>query len=75
MPLQRRLPKRGFTNIFKIVYQIVNIKDLQGFEGAHSRYTRTLATYGERSSLSVEAYQNFGRWRAVLSPNDTGGQV
>src|SRR5215467_7502672 len=33
MPLQRRLPKRGFTNIFKIVYQIVNIKDLQGFEG------------------------------------------
>jgi len=26
MPLQRRLPKRGFTNIFKIVYQLVNIK-------------------------------------------------
>ncbi|WKZ33724.1 MAG: 50S ribosomal protein L15 [Thermodesulfobacteriota bacterium] len=25
MPLQRRLPKRGFTNIFKTEYQIVNI--------------------------------------------------
>lgn len=25
MPLQRRLPKRGFTNIFKKVYSIVNI--------------------------------------------------
>ena len=25
MPLQRRLPKRGFTNIFKIDYQEVNI--------------------------------------------------
>jgi len=25
MPLQRRVPKRGFTNIFKKVYSIVNI--------------------------------------------------
>jgi large subunit ribosomal protein L15 len=29
MPLQRRLPKRGFTNIFKREYQIINIRDLQ----------------------------------------------
>jgi large subunit ribosomal protein L15 len=29
MPLQRRLPKFGFTNINKIVYQVVNIADLQ----------------------------------------------
>lgn len=28
MPLQRRLPKRGFTNIFKKSYQIVNVGDL-----------------------------------------------
>ena len=28
MPIQRRLPKRGFTNIFKKEYQIVNIQDL-----------------------------------------------
>ncbi len=28
MPLQRRLPKRGFTNIFKKQYQIVNLSDL-----------------------------------------------
>ena len=27
-PLQRRLPKRGFTNIFKKEFQIVNLKDL-----------------------------------------------
>jgi large subunit ribosomal protein L15 len=31
MPLQRRIPKRGFTNIFKTVYQIVNVKDLNRF--------------------------------------------
>jgi large subunit ribosomal protein L15 len=27
-PIQRRLPKRGFTNIFKKEFQIVNLKDL-----------------------------------------------
>ena len=32
MPLQRRLPKRGFTNIFRIEYQIINVKDLHEFE-------------------------------------------
>ena len=31
MPLQRRVPKRGFTNKFKKVYQIVNVKDLNRF--------------------------------------------
>ncbi len=29
MPLQRRLPKFGFTNIRKVVSQVVNIGDLQ----------------------------------------------
>ena len=27
-PLHRRVPKRGFTNIFKKVYQVVNVGDL-----------------------------------------------
>ncbi|MFH1624885.1 MAG: 50S ribosomal protein L15 [Pseudomonadota bacterium] len=31
MPLKRRLPKRGFTNIFKKRYALVNIKDLNAF--------------------------------------------
>lgn len=29
MPLQRRLPKRGFNNIFRKVFAIVNVKDLE----------------------------------------------
>jgi large subunit ribosomal protein L15 len=29
MPLQRRLPKRGFTNIFKKEWQIVNLEGLE----------------------------------------------
>ena len=28
MPLQRRIPKRGFNNIFKVYYQIVNVSQL-----------------------------------------------
>ncbi len=32
MPLQRRLPKRGFTNILRKQYSVVNIKDLALFE-------------------------------------------
>jgi large subunit ribosomal protein L15 len=32
MPLQRRLPKRGFTNIFKKTFQIVNVRDLARLE-------------------------------------------
>ena len=39
MPLQRRLPKRGFTNIFKTHYAIVNLTDLARFE-AGSRIDR-----------------------------------
>jgi len=30
MPLQRRLPKRGFTNIFKKTYELVNLGRLEG---------------------------------------------
>ena len=31
MPLTRRIPKRGFTNIFKKSYTIVNLRDLSVF--------------------------------------------
>jgi large subunit ribosomal protein L15 len=33
MPLHRRLPKRGFTNIFKKEYAIVNLVQLEKLEG------------------------------------------
>jgi len=32
MPLQRRLPKRGFTNHFRKAYDLINIKDLNRCE-------------------------------------------
>ena len=33
MPMHRRLPKRGFTNINRVEYQVVNIRDLDRFDG------------------------------------------
>jgi large subunit ribosomal protein L15 len=33
MPIHRRLPKRGFTNIFKKQYAIVNLGKLEKLEG------------------------------------------
>ena len=32
MPLHRRLPKRGFTNIFKTEYEVVNVERLAEIE-------------------------------------------
>ena len=31
-PIQRRLPKRGFFNRFRKIYQVVNVQDLQRLE-------------------------------------------
>lgn len=32
MPIYRRLPKRGFTNIFKASHAVLNVSDLDRFE-------------------------------------------
>lgn len=32
MPIARRLPKVGFTNLFRVEYQVVNVKDLARFD-------------------------------------------
>lgn len=46
MPLQRRLPKRGFTNIFKKEYTLINIRELKRFEA--------------KAQLDIEAFLNAG---------------
>ncbi|HEY3205245.1 MAG TPA: 50S ribosomal protein L15 [Thermoanaerobaculia bacterium] len=42
MPLHRRVPKRGFTNIFRVEYDVVNIADLDRFEAGASVSPETL---------------------------------
>jgi large subunit ribosomal protein L15 len=46
MPIHRRLPKRGFTNIFKKNFAIVNVRDLVGFESGSIVNTETLLLAG-----------------------------
>jgi large subunit ribosomal protein L15 len=46
MPLQRRVPKRGFTNIFKKKFALVNVRDLNRFKA--------------NSIVDVEALQKAG---------------
>ncbi len=36
MPIHRRLPKRGFTNIFKKKVAVVNLRDLSRFDGSEA---------------------------------------
>ena len=35
MPLHRRLPKRGFTNIFKKQYAVINLGRIEKLDGNH----------------------------------------
>ena len=64
MPLHRRLPKRGFTNIFKTEYEVVNLERLAelGENGDHSGS----AAQGRRGQLEEHAGEG-ARLRASLS--------
>lgn len=57
MPLQRRLPKRGFTNIFKKQFCIVNIRDLGKFESGsvvdESALVKTGMVKGKRDGIKL----------------------
>jgi len=46
MPLQRRLPKRGFTPLNKKVYALVNLGDLANFEGGSVVDAEALTSVG-----------------------------
>lgn len=46
MPLQRRIPKRGFNNIFATRYAIVNVSDLNAFDDEAVVDTNALKSKG-----------------------------
>ncbi|HEX3010929.1 MAG TPA: 50S ribosomal protein L15 [Syntrophomonadaceae bacterium] len=54
MPLQRRIPKRGFTNIFRKEYVIINVKDLNRFEDGTEVTPEVLMEAGLIKSLKDE---------------------
>ena len=51
MPLHRRVPKRGFTNIFKTEYSLVNVQRLDAFEDNSEVTPETLVNAGLVPSL------------------------
>ena len=46
MPLQRRLPKRGFNNVFRKEYALVQVRDLEIFESGSRVDREALLTAG-----------------------------
>jgi len=46
MPLQRRLPKRGFNNIFRKEYAVVNVKDLEKLDAGSTVDRKVLLETG-----------------------------
>lgn len=59
MPLQRRIPKFGFTNIFKVPYQVVNVNALQ-------RVADEKKISG--NVLSAEVLKNLGLVSSITKP-------
>ena len=57
MPLHRRLPKRGFTNIFKKKIAVINIRDLSKFESGsivdEAALVRVGLVKGKRDSIKL----------------------
>jgi len=53
MPLQRRVPKRGFHNLFRKEYQVVNVKDLARFDGNAEVTPETLRAKGLISTRAI----------------------
>ena len=49
MPLHRRLPKRGFTNIFRVDYTVINLSRIQ-----------QVATEKAVSTIAIEDYRTLG---------------
>ena len=45
MPLHRRVPKRGFTNIFRVEYDVVNLSALDRFESGTKVTPDVLASH------------------------------
>jgi large subunit ribosomal protein L15 len=87
MPLHRRIPKRGFTNVFRTEYQVVNVRDLARVEGSvtpeslkaaglvghASRPVKILGDGEVETALEVSAHAFTGSARSKIEA--AGGSV
>ncbi len=65
MPLTRRVPKRGFTNIFKQEWAVVNLRDLSRLESVQDVTPQVLEqaglVRGRRARIKVLAEGTLSR--------------
>ena len=61
MPLYRRLPKRGFTNIFKKQYTEVNVELLNRFENGTEVTAELLKSTGAVSKIEKDGIKILGQ--------------
>ena len=61
MPLARRLPKRGFTNIFAKEYTIINVAELNRFEDGTVITAQMLKEAGVTSKIEKDGLKVLGR--------------
>ena len=71
MPLARRLPKRGFTNLFKKEFQVVNLDDIDAL-GLDTINPQVLVKHGlVRSALKPVKILGDGELKSKLSVTAT----
>ena len=61
MPLARRLPKRGFTNIFAKGYTVVNVGELEKLENGTTVTAELLKKQGIISKIEKDGLKVLGR--------------
>ncbi len=61
MPLARRLPKRGFTNIFAKEYTVINISDLERLDNGTEVTAELLKAEGIVSKIEKDGLKVLGR--------------
>ena len=67
MPLHRRLPKRGFTNIFKKYYEIVNVEQLSRCAGVDPITPEVMKEKGLIKKLDAVKILGVGELKESLS--------
>ena len=60
MPIMRRLPKRGFTNINRVEFQVVNVSDLEKIKGSEEITQTVLLEIGlvKKKAMPVKVLGN-----------------
>ena len=61
MPLHRRLPKKGFTNIFAKDFEVLNLEKLAGLESGAIVTAEALKASGRISRIGKDGVKILGR--------------